>query len=226
MPPQPRTSSPLRGSGPALAGLPSVHGALAGHTLAGAAPPGIAVCKQIAVPFRASGRQQPRVHGSGAVHEVADDATVPGRRLLREAPKSARSRSFAPTRSARAPPVVGPWQRRPESPAPPGARPACATCGTHATAIPPFEPGSRRARRSSLRSSFPRCSHRACALHARRGDRVARTMPGAQGFPCDDPAPSDDEKEDPGPLHPYLREEVAGSAAPEVPSVDGLLTCP
>lgn len=41
-----------------------------------------------------------------------------GRRLPMRAPEGARSESFAPTRSARAPPVVGPRRHRLESPAP------------------------------------------------------------------------------------------------------------
>jgi len=79
---------------------------------------------------------------------LTDDASRAG------TPKGAHSKSFAPTRSTRAPPVVGPRQRRLESPAVPGARPACATCGTNASAIPPRRPSLRRARRPSC-STLP-----------------------------------------------------------------------
>jgi len=163
-----------------------------GTTLGTRSPRGPALstthCKQRAV-IRAFRRQQPSVHGPGAVHEVADDATVLGRRLPCAAPKSTRDGSFAPTRSARAPPVVGPWQRRPESPAPPGARPACATCRTHATAIPPPQ--------AQLAPGLPAILHDDVAppLARRRSRVIARDRGPVR------------REENRGLLHPPLREE-------------------
>jgi len=84
----------------------------------------LATCKQVAGPVRASWRYQPSFHGSGAVRAWRMTPPVQG------TPKGARSGSFAPTRSTRAPPVVGSWQRRLESPAP--------------SSIPPRRPSSRR----------------------------------------------------------------------------------
>jgi len=132
------------------------------------------------------------------------------------APKSARSRSFAPTRSTRAPPVVGPWLHRLESPAQPKRIQHVRHAGrtprrSHLAGPACAEPAGPPAPRSP--SPAPACAF-AWPWHARRC---------STGWSR---SPFRDETKSPGPPHPCLREEAAGSAAPEVPSIDELPTCP
>jgi len=131
-----------------------------------------------------------------------DDASRAG------TPKGARSKSFAPTRSTRAPPVVGPRQRRLESPAVPGARPACATCGTNASAIPPHRLGLRRTCWPPFTAPRLRPLAWTCTTPRRRARSRGRSSRGPRA------------------ASPVPPRRGARFAAPEVPSVDELPTCP